>query len=409
MWIRSLTALAVLAFGAATPVQAQRGQPVSLPDGAGKLLAEAACASCHGLNMITRSQGYDTAEEWRKVMATMVELAEPQEETLADYLTTHFPEKPGRRPTLIPGDTEIEIVEWTVPTLGQRSRDPIEAPDGSIWWTGMWASLVGRIDPETMEMEEYHLPPEARPHSLIADEDGSIWYTGNSNATLGRLEPRTGVITEYKTEARDPHTGLLHPNGQLYFTAQQAGMLGRLDPESGELTEIVTEPRPYGIQVGPGGTLWIAHNGTNKIGAMDPDTMEIRYYEIAEPETRIRRLALSSDGMVWYGNSTMGRLGRLNPETGEIKEWPSPSGSTSHPYAVSVIDDVIWYNESAMRPEALVRFDPETEVFQSWAIPSGVGIIRRTWVTRAGDLLIHQSSSNTVGLVKIQEPGESQP
>ncbi|MDP6373338.1 MAG: hypothetical protein QF634_12625 [Vicinamibacterales bacterium] len=408
MWIRSLIALTVLAFGTAAPAQAQRG-PVSLPDGAGKLLAEAACGSCHGLNTITRSQGYDTAEEWRKIMATMVELAEPQEETLADYLATHFPEKPGRRPTLIPGDTEIEIVEWTVPTLGQRCRDPIEAPDGSIWWTGMWASLAGRIDPETMEMEEYHLPPEARPHSLIADEDGSIWYTGNSNATLGRLEPRTGVITEYKTEARDPHTGLFHPNGQLYFTAQQAGMLGRLDPESGELTEIVTEPRPYGIQVGPDGTLWIAYNGTNKIGAMDPDTMEIRFYEIAEAETRIRRLALSSDGMVWYGNSTMGRLGRLNPETGEIKEWPSPSGPTSHPYAVAIIDDVIWYNESAMRPEALVRFDPETEVFQSWAIPSGVGIIRRTWVTQDGDLLIHQSSSNTVGLVKIQPPAESQP
>ena len=409
MWMRALIASVAVALGSAVPAQAQRGQPVSLPDGPGKLLVESACASCHGLNLIARSPGYDTAEEWRDVIATMVELADAQEGTVADYLATHFPEKPGRRPTLIPGDTEIEIAEWMVPTLGQRSRDPIEAPDGSIWWTGMWASLAGRIDPKTMEMEEYHLPPEAKPHSLIADEDGSIWYTGNSNATLGRLEPRTGVITEYETEAGDPHTGLFHPNGQLYFTAQQASMLGRLDPETGELTEIATEARPYGIQVGPDGALWIAYNGTNKIGAMDPDTMEVRYYEIAEPETRIRRLALTSDGMVWYGNSTMGRVGRLDPETGDIKEWPSPSGPTSHPYAVAVIDDIIWYNESAMRPEALVRFDPETEEFQSWAIPSGVGIIRRMWVTRDGDLLIHQSSTNRVGIVKIQKRELSQP
>ena len=52
-------------------------------------------------------------------------------------------------------------------------------------------------------------------------------------------------------------------------------------------------------------------------------------------------------------------------------------------------------------PDALVRFNPRTETFQSWAIPSGVGIVRNVWVTEAGDLLIHQSSSNQVGLVKI--------
>ena len=56
-----------------------------------------------------------------------------------------------------------------------------------------------------------------------------------------------------------------------------------------------------------------------------------------------------------------------------------------------------------MRPDALVRFDPETEKFQSWAIPSGVGIIRNVWVTRDSNLLIHQSSTNRVGLVTIKK------
>ena len=77
-------------------------------------------------------------------------------------------------------------------------------------------------------------------------------------------------------------------------------------------------------------------------------------------------------------------------------------GPAAHPYAFAVINDVIWYNESGMRPDALVRFDPKTEKFQSWTIPSDVGIIRNFWVTREGNLLIHQTSSNRVGLVKIQ-------
>ena len=395
----------VMAFLCAGPLEPahgqQRGQPVQLPDGVGQELVQANCTQCHGLNMIPRS-GF-TADGWEALIDTMVALPDMQSKTVARYLAEHFPERPERRPTLVPGDTSIEITEWIVPTLGQRSRDPVEAPDGSIWWTGMWASLAGRLDPKTGTMEEFRLPPEARPHTIVPDADGNIWYTGNGNATIGKLDPRTSEITEYQTQARDPHSAVFHPDGRLYFTAQGAGMLGRLHPESGELTEIETEARPYGMQVAANGTVWVGYNGTNKLGALDPETMQVRYYEIPDETSRIRRVGLTSDGMVWYGNSTNGRIGRLNPQTGEIKEWPSPSGPDSHPYALAVVDDVIWYNESGMRPDALVRFDPETEQFQSWAIPSGAGIIRNMWVTEAGDLLIHQTSSNRVGVVEIKD------
>ena len=382
------------------PVAAQDGS-VELPEGKGKHLVEFACTQCHGLNRITRSPGYNSAQQWREVFGSMVKLADVQADTVAEYLATHFPEKQGQRPTLVPGEHVIEIEEWIMPTLGQRSRDPIEGPDGDIWWTGMWASLVGRIDKDTGEMQEYRLPPAARPHSIIPGPDGNIWYTGNSNSTIGKLEPETGIITEYATQARDPHTPIFHPNGKLYFTSQQAGMLGRLDIRTVELTEIETRARPYGIQVGPDDKLYIAYNGTNAIGAMDPDTMEVRYYTVPNEESKIRRLGIDSKGIVWYVNSTQGRIGRLDPATGDIREWPSPSGPGSHPYALVVIDDIVWYNESGMRPDALVRFDPETEVFQSWAIPSGVGINRRMWVTKDKNILIHQSSTNRVGIVRI--------
>ena len=159
-------------------------------------------------------------------------------------------------------------------------------------------------------------------------------YTGNGNATVGKLDPKTGKVTEYQTQARDPHTAAFHPDGRLYFTAQRGGMLGRLHPETGELTEIQTEPRPYGMQVAANGTIWVAYNGTNKLGALDPETMEVRYYEVPNEASRIRRLGLTSDGMVWYGNSTQGRIGRLNPKTGEIKEWPSPQWTRIAPLCV---------------------------------------------------------------------------
>ncbi len=403
MRIRPLSLALAALMSPVLAMQSQAQPPVGdLAEGQGKELVQTLCFGCHTAFNIIGSAGYDTPENWRTVFGTMIDLSDAQANTIASYLAEHYPAKPGRAPVLIDGPTEIEFTEWQAPTLGQRSRDPVEAPDGSIWWTGMYASLVGRLDPATGEMEEYKLPVNARPHSIVPDAQGNIWYTGNSNGTIGKLDPVTGLITQYPTAASDPHTAAFHPNGDLYFTAQNAGMLGRLDPETGELKEIQTEPRPYGIQVAANGTVWIAYNGTNRIGAMDPETMDVKYYEIPNAASRIRRLGLDSAGMVWYVNGTQGKVGRLNPATGEVKEWDSPSGQQSQPYALAVIDDKIWYNESGMRPDTLVRFDPETEAFQSWAIPSGVGIVRNMWVTKDKNLLIHQSSTNKIGLVTIR-------
>ncbi len=397
-------AAVAMVFGSCWMGVAHAQLAAALPEGPEKALVEAYCtASCHPARSILRSGGYNTPEAWKAVMASMIVLPEEEADAIASYLSQHFPERQERNPVLIDGPIEVIFEEWIVPTLGQRSRDPVEAPDGSIWWTGMWASLVGRLDPITGEMKEYPLPPEARPHSIIADEDGFIWYTGNSNGTIGRLDPETGDITEYPTQAGDPHTMTWHPNGKLYFTSQRSAMLGRLDPATGELDEIDTEPRPYGIVAAPDEAIWVAYNGTNMLGRLDAESMEVRYYPLPDERTRVRRLGVSSGGMIWYVNSSMGRIGRLDPATGEVEEWDSPSGPRSHPYSLAIINDKVWYNESGMRPDALVRFDPVTESFQSWEIPSGVGIIRHVWVTRAGELLIHQSSSNRVGRVTIKD------
>ena len=100
---------------------------------------------------------------WRSVQESMMVLPDEDAEIIAQYLSDHFPAQKDRKPNLINGPVDIDIQEWIVPTLGQRSCDPIEAPDGSIWWTGMGASLVGRLDPITGAMKEFPLPPDAKP------------------------------------------------------------------------------------------------------------------------------------------------------------------------------------------------------------------------------------------------------
>ena len=381
-----------------------RGAAVTLPDGAGKELTEKLCVSCHQLNAVT-SAGF-SREGWRDLIATMIRLPDDQLTTMAEYLAANFPENPDRRPTLVPGDATVTFKEWIVPTLGQRARDPLQLADGTIWWTGMFASLVGRLNPATGEMREFKVAPDARPHSIINDAAGNIWYTGNGNGTVGRLDPRTGDIKVYPMPdpaARDPHTPVFDRSGTLWFTLQGANMVGRLTPSTGAI-ELMTLPtpnaRPYGIIVNSQGLLWVAYNGSNKLASIDPKTKEVREYPTPTPASRIRRLDVLKDDTIFYGDSR-GYLGRFDPKTGTFKEWPSPSGPAASPYALAVVNDIVWYNESGRRPDALVRFDPKTEKFQSWAIPSGVGIIRHMRATPDGNLVIHQSSSNRVGLAII--------
>jgi virginiamycin B lyase len=399
---------AIVLSGAALSAWAQPPgvPPVQLPAGAGKEQVEAVCVACHQTNLIVGSTGY-SQDGWRYLTRKMIALAPPMADSITQYLAAHFPPKNDRAPTLVPGTTKITFKEWTPPTLGQRPRDPLQMEDGTIWWAGMYASLIGKLNPATGEMKEYQLEKTAQPHSIINDADGNIWYTGNGNGTVGMLNPATGKITVHKMpdpNARDPHTPIFNRDGNLWFTLQNSNMLGRLEPATGAI-KLVTMPteraRPYGMKEDSKGMLWVAYNGSNKIARVNPQTWEIREFSTPTPETRIRRLALTSDDVIWYVDSGRGYLGRLDPSTGDIKTWPSPSGPASHPYAIEVVDDIVWYNESNQRPDALVRFDPKTEKFQSWAIPSGVGIIRHMRVTPNGNLVIHQSSTNTIGLVTI--------
>ena len=150
----SIASLAGAIFHTLVSIVAQaQSQTSSLPDDAGKQLVEGVCTACHGTNRITRSSGY-THEGWKELTSTMIDLTGSPENRgeITKYLATHFPPHTRRAPKLMPGDVQIAFKEWKVPTLGQRSRDPIQGIDGSIWWAGQWGNLIGRINPATGEM-----------------------------------------------------------------------------------------------------------------------------------------------------------------------------------------------------------------------------------------------------------------
>jgi len=401
--IGPLAAGALLCWAIAAPGQ------TALPDGSGKELVEAKCAQCHSIQRVTNA-GY-SHEGWQNAVAMMVnlglKLSADESSTVVDYLAKNFPEKTGPKPALVPGNVRVTIREWVVPKPGSRPHDPLATPDGSIWYSGQFANELGRLDPKTGVFKEYPLPEGSGPHGLVADKDGNIWYTANFKAYIGKLDPKSGKVTQYPMPdpaARDPHTPIFDQEGILWFTVQGGNFVGRLDPKTGEVKLMkLPSPRsnPYGMVIDSHGVPFFDEFGANRIARIDPQTLQLHEYTLPDPAARPRRIAKTSDDAIWYSDYGRGYLGRLDPATGKVTEWPSPSGAKSRPYGMAVIKDVVWYSESGVEPNTIVRFDPRSEKFQTWTIPSGGEVVRNVSVTRDGNLAIACSGANRIGLVEI--------
>ena len=381
----------------------------ALPDGDGKATVQSACSACHALSMVTRSGHSKT--EWDTVLHMMVnagaQVPSDQFETVSAYLAKNFPTKDKPAADILAGNVKVTIKEWDVPTPGSRPHDPMYAPDGSVWYSGQMANVLGRFDPKTQQFKEYKLPDGSGPHGLIPDHDGNVWYTANFKAYIGKLDPRTGEVKQYPMPdpaAKDPHTLLLAPNGNIYFTVQGANRVGRLNPKTGEI-KLVQSPtprsNPYGMVIDSHGVPFFVEFGANKVARLDPDTLEIHEFVLPHAESRPRRVAITADDMIWYSDYGRGYLGRLDPRTGQVTEWASPGGPNSQPYGITAIGNAIWYSESNVSPNTLVRFDIPTQKFQTWAIPSGGGVVRNMVHTPEGNLWLACSGVNKIAFVEI--------
>jgi virginiamycin B lyase len=305
------------------------------------------------------------------------------------------------------GELHVKIQEWDVPTKGAHPHDPAVGLDGSLWFTEQLVSKLGRLDPATGKFKEYPLKGDNDgPHGLVADRDGNIWYTGNFAGHIGKLNPKSGEVTQYKmpdAKAEDPHTPVFDAHGTLWFTVQVGNMVGRLDPKTGKIDLVVAptkEARPYGIQVNSKGVPFFCEFGTNKMAKIDPKTMKITEYPLAEG-VRPRRMALAADDTVYFTDYEKGHLGRLDPATGAVKMWDSPGGAKSDPYGIAITPDgMVWYSESGVTPNTLIRFNPKTEEFARAEIPSGGGTVRNMAVTSDGRIYLACSGVNKVGVVE---------
>ena len=308
-------------------------------------------------------------------------------------------------------DNFLEPKEYTVPWERTRPRDPVQDASGRVWFVGQAGNYVAYLNPTNGEFKRYEVAERTNPHNIVIDEKGGVWFTGNRNGRIVGLNPETGELNTVMmpdSTIRDPHTMIWGSNGIGWFTAQGAGAVGRYDRATGEVKIWRTgqRTRPYGIVVDANNQPWFDLFGTNKIGTIDLETMELKEFILPNERTRPRRIALTSDGAVWYGDYSRGFLGRLDPKTGKAEEWAMPSAGNSLPYAMTVDDkDRLWLVETGVQPNKLVAFDAGT---RQWVanIPilsngSTRNTVRHMTFNKATRQIWFGTDAGTIGAVKV--------
>jgi virginiamycin B lyase len=225
------------------------------------------------------------------------------------------------------------------------------APDGMLWFTQRASGRLGRLDPDSGDIEHFDLPtPGAGPAGMAIDpRDGTVWFGEGYADRIGRLDPFTGAIEEIPMgeSSNGNQTGpagmAVDPDGGLWF-AKLEGKLGHIPPGSREIRLLDVPPearRPAGVAVASNGDLWVAALDGNLLLRYRPSTHTFTQFPLPSgapdqvtaypPLARTSRpfgIGLDSEGNVWYSQQYRGQLGVLDTVPPRIRLL-SPEGVVS--------------------------------------------------------------------------------
>ncbi len=374
--------------------------------GAEKRLLTVNCNWCHSYQQIFRNH-YDE-RSWSKILHRMIHGAgsplininqngrfPPEDEAkLAHWLATvrgpqtsdpgfiALPRPQGRAARVI-------ITEYELPRLETATHDVSGDANGNIWYSTHRSSYVGRLDPRTGKVTEFHVPPVqpgALPgtHWIHVDKDGIVWGSENWAHNIWRLDPKTGEFKRIPWHVREalnsPMGGnyALDPDG--YIWKVRNFKVSKVEALTGkEVLGIITTkfPGTYGSAISRDGR-YFGGGAWPRDGVVIADTHTGKVYE---PDTSTNsgpaRGEFDLDDNYWAGGRG-GELVEFNMAEKRIHEFPLPTPYASMYTAQADKNGDVWGGE--MHSGRYFRFNPKTERFTEYVLPEPYGIDRESWI-----------------------------
>jgi cysteine-rich repeat protein len=362
------------------------------------------CGNCHQIGAY-RFRRSKTEDQWRAVLTQMMLNLPPYFQETRDTLIQNVIDTYGPNATIpqlpVPpppsGETlKAVLYEYVIGTPGnspgchdlELGADNRLYSDSGLRW----------IDPRTGERGTY--PFTGGSHSIERGPDGNMWITQAGSDSLaevyvdGVTPPRYFHLPKLNgVQGAYPHTNRFDAQGQLWMTLTKSNQLALFKPDTAQWTYYplpeadaaetgLSIPVAYGCDVAPDQSPWWSQLFGERIGHYDPTTDTMKAWR--PPFYGPRRLGVGKDGIVWVPGYGSGVLGRFDPAIERWKVYPLPTGltgppgfgTTEMPYNLSANrnDGFVWINGT--NSDSMIRFDPETEHFTVYPMPTGASYTR---------------------------------
>jgi len=386
-------------------------------NGEDKKILTTYCNFCHSYQQIFRNR-YDE-QGWSKIVRRMthgagsplINMREPGRLTPADearlvkwLASVRGPDSKDPPFVTLPRpqgrQTRVVITEYELPRLELATHDVAGDSQGYLWYSTHRSSYIGRLDPRTGAIKEFHIPLEGAgvlpgTHWINVDRNGIVWGTENWAHNIYRFDPKTEEFKRIPWKVTEPVNSpavgnvAFDPEGFLwrarerkvtkvdaatgnlvtsYVLKKFAGTYGSamshdgryfgggawprdgvvvVDTKTGEVFEPDSSPTsgPARGEFDPQGNYWAGGRG-GMLVKFDTTDKRIHEYRIPTPYVSLYTARADKNGEVWAGELQGGRYLRFTPKTGQWTEYvlPEPYGHDRESWIDNSTDPVtVWY------------------------------------------------------------------
>ncbi len=191
---------------------------------------------------------------------------------------------------------------------------------GVAWFTIAFSNQVGRFDPKTGETKVITLPDTPSlsapgvpiPYGIdVHPGDGGVWYSKLASDKLGRIDPATLEVQEFDSPVRGPRRQRFDRDGMLWVTGFVDGTIAKIDTAKWtwdiyKLPEYAPGevPAPYALAVNPvTQEVWINDTMLDVAWRFLPQEQRFVAYPLPTRGTYTRDFSFTREGWACTSNN----------------------------------------------------------------------------------------------------------
>jgi virginiamycin B lyase len=250
-------------------------------------------------------------------------------------------------------------------------KSPAEMPD--------YQKTVRPFSSEAMNIVyvEYDMPaPSRMPFSAAPDKNGFLWIPDFGLANkITRLDPKTGEMKDFPipfTGTGGVHSAVPAADGSVWIAEQGSNRIGRWDPVTQQITEYQDAYLPgkegiedggskHTVRIDPTGKVWTSGVPLTRY---DPETAKFDRFIEGEYAYDVKP---DKNGGAWFTSPLVSKIGKVDGKTLKVSQWSLPTPN-AYPRRMEIGSDGMIYSGEYSGGK-MARFDPKSQTFKEFPLP----------------------------------------